>query len=78
MNEAVKLSSLAKGRKAVVRRVSGDPMTTRRIREMGVIPGAEVVVEERAPLGDPIEIFILGYHLSLRKDEADSVDVLPL
>ena len=42
---------------------------------MGVIPGAEVEVERVAPLGDPIEIKIKGYHLSLRKEEAANIYV---
>lgn len=42
---------------------------------MGVIPGAEVEVERAAPLGDPIEIKIKGYHLSLRKEEAANIYV---
>jgi Fe2+ transport system protein FeoA len=47
----------------------------RRILDMGVIPGTEVKVERVAPLGNPIEIKIKGYHLSLRKEEAANIYV---
>jgi ferrous iron transport protein A len=43
--------------------------------DMGVLPGEEVVVEKVAPLGDPIEIRIRSYHLSLRKNEAEGIAV---
>ncbi|MBQ3033127.1 MAG: ferrous iron transport protein A [Deferribacterales bacterium] len=47
----------------------------KRVMEMGVTPGTVVEVERYAPLGDPIELKVKGYHLSLRKDEAACVDV---
>lgn len=47
----------------------------RRLMDMGVIPGADVVVEKVAPLGDPMEISIKQYRLSLRKSEAAKIDV---
>jgi Fe2+ transport system protein FeoA len=45
----------------------------KRIVDMGMVPGAEVEVERYAPLGDPIEIKIKGYHLSLRKEDASMI-----
>lgn len=75
MTQRKTLNALAEGETGTIRRVMGDPVTTRRIREMGVVPGARVTVERRAPLGDPIEVRVLGYHLSLRKSEADGIEV---
>jgi Fe2+ transport system protein FeoA len=43
--------------------------------EMGVIPGVEVCVVKTAPLGDPIEISLRGYHLAVRKNEAEAIEV---
>ena len=54
-------------------RIAGD--TTRRIAEMGVTPGAVMEVERVAPMGDPVEVRVRGYHLSLRKAEAQGIDV---
>ena len=56
-------------------RVEGGGALRRRLLDMGVIPGTEVKVERVAPLGNPIEIKIRGYHLSLRKEEAANIYV---
>ncbi len=48
---------------------------TMRLMDMGVIKGASVVIERIAPLGDPIDIRIKGYHLSLRREEAKTIEV---
>lgn len=69
------LRDLAPGERGRVLRVSGDPAVRRRIMDMGVIPGSEVQVERLAPLGDPMEIKVRGYHLSLRKREAAQIAV---
>jgi DtxR family Mn-dependent transcriptional regulator len=69
------LRSLKPGTKARITRVSGKGAVHRRIMDMGVVPGATVEVEKVAPLGDPIEVKIKGYHLSLRKEEAASIFV---
>lgn len=53
-----------------VRRVGGEGKIKRRLFDMGITPGAEVLMRKRAPLGDPIEITIRGYELTLRKTEA--------
>jgi len=58
-----------------ITKVGGSGHTHRRILDMGVVPSTEVTVERVAPLGDPIEIKIKGYHLSLRKEEAVQVYV---
>lgn len=57
----------------VVKRVSGEGKIKRRLFDMGITPGAEVLMRKRAPLGDPIEITIRGYELTLRKTEAACV-----
>ncbi|MCD6563481.1 MAG: ferrous iron transport protein A [Thermoproteales archaeon] len=69
----VKLSSLNPGDKAVVVRINGKGAIARRIADMGLIPGTEIKVVRKAPLGDPIEFEVRGYYLSLRKNEADIV-----
>ena len=61
------------GEKGVVRSVSGEGKIRRRLFDMGVTPGAEVMLRKRAPLGDPIEVTLRGYELTLRKTEAACV-----
>ncbi|MGC9317981.1 MAG: DtxR family transcriptional regulator [Armatimonadota bacterium] len=72
------LDRLCPGDRARVLRLSGQAGIRRRIMDMGLTPGAEVEVERLAPLGDPIEIEVRGYHLSLRKREAAQIAVEPL
>jgi DtxR family Mn-dependent transcriptional regulator len=74
--EGVSLSSLPPGRKARVVKVSGD--ASRRMVEMGVTSGSMIEIERIAPLGDPIDIKVKGYHLTLRKDEAAGIEVVPV
>lgn len=68
-----KLSVFEIGESGVIKQVGGDGRIRRRLFDMGVTPGAEVKLRKRAPLGDPIEITIRGYELTLRKTEADEV-----
>ncbi len=72
------LGDLAPGTRARVVRLDGAGELTRRIADMGVTAGTEVRVERVAPLGDPIEIRVRGYHLSLRLSEADRIEVEPV
>lgn len=72
------LDHLEPGQTGRVLRLSGQAGVRRRIMDMGVTPGAELTVERLAPLGDPIEIEVRGYHLSLRKREAAQIAVEPL
>ena len=67
------LSEFSIGEKGVVKAVSGEGRLRRRLFDMGVTPGAEVLMRKKAPLGDPIEITIRGYKLTLRKTEAELV-----
>ncbi len=72
---SVTLRDIDPGDKCRVLRLSGKSAVRRRIMDMGVIPGCEVEVERLAPLGDPIEIKVRDYHLSLRKEEAAQIAV---
>ena len=69
------LKDVAVGDKAIVKRLSGEGALKRRIMGMGVTKGVEVLVRRVAPLGDPIEVTVRGYELSLRKDEAANIIV---
>ena len=61
------------GQSAVVRRLTGEVAVKRRIMDMGITKGTDVFVRKVAPLGDPIEVTVRGFELSLRKDEAQQV-----
>jgi Fe2+ transport system protein FeoA len=67
------LSELKPKEKGTIVKVGGDGPVRRRILDMGVVPGTEVEVVRVAPLGDPVEFLIRGYHLSLRKEEAREI-----
>jgi DtxR family Mn-dependent transcriptional regulator len=71
----VKLKDLKPGQRGKVLRISARGETNKRIVEMGVTPGSVVEVERVAPLGDPIEMKVKGYHLSLRKEEAEGIEI---
>ena len=63
------------GSKAKVVRIHGEGAVKRRIMDMGITKGVEIFVRKVAPLGDPIEITVRGYELSLRKADAESIEV---
>lgn len=63
------------GETCTVARLTGTGAVKRRIMDMGLTKGAKVFVRKVAPLGDPIECTVRGYELSLRKDEAQDVEV---
>ncbi len=69
------LSQLKPGESGVVTALHGEGAIHQRLQEMGVIEGSDVEVVRIAPFGDPIEICVQGYHLSLRKAEAAFVEV---
>jgi ferrous iron transport protein A len=71
----MKLSELTAGAAAVLRELPAAGAAFVRLREMGMLPGTRVKLIRRAPLGDPIEIEVRGYHLSLRRDEAEHIVV---
>ena len=67
------LKDVAVGEKAIFKRLSGEGALKRRIMDMGVTKGVEIFVRKVAPLGDPIEVTVRGYELSLRKAEAENI-----
>lgn len=69
------LRNIAVGETAKVKRLHGEGALKRRIMDMGITKGSQVYVRKVAPLGDPVEITIRGYELSLRKDDADCIEV---
>ena len=69
------LTNLPVGQDARVVAISGKDTVSRRLMEMGVIPGVSVHMVKTAPFGDPIEIRVRGYSLAMRKNEADSIEV---
>ena len=69
------LSVLKPGEKATVHKIKGNSTIRQRFMDMGLSRGQEIIVERIAPLGDPIEITIRGYSLSLRKSEAELIIV---
>ena len=73
MAEPKTLRDVAVGQSATVRRLVGEGAVKRRIMDMGITKGTEVFVRKVAPLGDPIEVTVRGFELSLRKDEAENV-----
>jgi ferrous iron transport protein A len=77
MPAEVKLSELPIGASAVVRSYPKVGSSFVRLREMGLLPGTPITLIRAAPLGDPLEIKVRGYHLSLRKSEAAHVLVEP-
>ncbi|MFH1075493.1 MAG: FeoA domain-containing protein [Pseudomonadota bacterium] len=72
----IKLSDLKQGQKATIMHVAGSGAFRKRLMELGFLKGTEVVVEKYAPLRDPVELVIKGYHISLRVCEADHVFVV--
>ena len=69
------LSQLEIGERGTVQAVHGEGAVRRRLFDMGITPGAEIYLRKKAPLGDPIEIALRGYELTLRKAEAAHVEL---
>jgi Fe2+ transport system protein FeoA len=74
----ISLGRLAPGQGAIIRRVSCPRPVARRLLEMGLLPGTSVRVVRVAPLGDPIELEVRGYALSIRRAEALAIEVSPV
>lgn len=68
-----KLNEMEKCESGIVKNILGEGQIRRRLFDMGVTPGAEVYLRKMAPLGDPIEVTLRGYELTLRKSEASQV-----
>ena len=69
------LKNVAVGKRAKVIKLHGEGAVRRRIMDMGMTKGVEVCVRKVAPLGDPIQVTLRGYALSLRKSDADQIEV---
>lgn len=69
------LKEVAVGSTALVKKITGAGPLRRRIMDMGITKGVDVYVRKVAPLGDPIELTVRGYELSIRKDEAEAIEV---
>ena len=69
------LRDIPVGTAARVRKLHGEGALKRRIMDMGITKGSEIYVRKVAPLGDPVEVTIRGYELSLRKDDADCIEM---
>lgn len=71
----VTLDTVSTGQTVSVTRLTGEGATKRRIMDMGITKGTDIYIRKVAPLGDPIEVTVRGYELSLRKAEAEHVEV---
>lgn len=69
------LRDVSIGESATVKRLHGEGATKRRIMDMGITRGTEIKVRKLAPLGDPLELTVRGYELSLRKADAEMIEV---
>lgn len=70
------LDKLAIGETGIIQTVGGEGILRRRLLDMGLTPRTRVMVRKRAPLGEPLEIFLRGYELTLRADEASKISVV--
>jgi len=71
----MRLSEMKENQTAIIVHVGGNGALRRRILEMGILKGSDIYVEKYAPLKDPIELIVKGYHLSLRVEEAAQITV---
>jgi len=72
-----RLSQLKPGQKAIIKHFDNQEIHLK-LMEMGCLPGEQITIEQKAPLGDPVSINIAGYTLSLRLNEADHIIVSPI
>lgn len=63
------------GQTVTVKKLNGEGAIKRRIMDMGITKGTEIYIRKVAPLGDPIEVTVRGYELSLRKQDAEMVEI---
>lgn len=69
------LSDIKPGATCTVAKLRDEGATRRRIMDMGITKGAQIRVDKVAPLGDPVDLTVRGYHLSLRKSDLDKIEV---
>ena len=72
------LSDVEIGGSCTVTKLNDSGEMRRRIMDMGITKGAQISVEKVAPLGDPIDVTVRGYHLSLRRADAANIEVIPV
>ena len=70
------LRDVKTGQTVTVQRINGEGAVKRRIMDMGITRGVEIFVRKVAPLGDPVEITVRGYELSLRKADSEIIEVV--
>lgn len=75
MPDSIQLHLLQPGQRATILHINGAGSLRRRFIEMGIVKGETILIERNAPLGDPVEYFIKGYHLALRREEAAQIEV---
>ncbi len=73
----MRLSQMREGQTGRIQRIGGNSRLRRRMLEMGLTPGSEVHIEKYAPLRDPMELVIRGFHVSLRVEEAAEIEMEP-
>jgi len=76
-NNTISLRQLAVDQKAVIVSIAAEGELGRRIRDMGLVPGATIQIVGRAPLKDPVALRLQGFTLTLRNNEADWITVTP-
>lgn len=69
------LDQLKIGKSAVIRTVGGEEMLRRRLLDMGLTPKTKVMIRKVAPMGDPIELYLRGYELTLRLEDAKEIEI---
>lgn len=72
------LDELETGRSAIISAVRGEGALRCRLLDMGLIPKTGVMIRKVAPMGDPIELFLRGYELTIRLDDARLIDIIPI
>ncbi len=70
------LNQVKAGNAVTVAKIHGEGALKRRVMDMGITKGVEILVRKVAPLGDPMEITVRGYELSIRKHDAEIIEVL--
>lgn len=69
------LNELEIGERAIIKKVGGEGVLRRRLLDMGLTPKTEVMIRKVSPMGDPIELHLRGYELTIRIDDAKNIDV---